>query len=1114
MASVTTFLVEVNAAPDGLFDLPGADPAAARRTVRQWAPGARPHQWLAVDGWFATLLTVTIVFVACALWWRRRRTHRRPLLDVAIPCTAAVVYWCSDLLENSRTGRIVEAIRADTLTAFDDAAFASLHRWSTAKWLSLAVAALGVVWLTLRPSPQRPRTEWGAPDNRPGALPGEGPDGWDPVPERLGICVSGGGIRSASFGLGALQVLDEHGHLARARYVASASGGSYITSAYALANAARYADKHGDGAQVRDYAPGEPRVWAPGSPEEQRLRRNLRYLASRRAVIVGAVSRILLGLAINVAVVWLVCFAVARPLGWVIGSPSLHPELRVTLPVAQNVTLSRATSCDGVVVPQPPNPAEAPGHGCFGTPVVGGIVQRGVDADAGTLQGEVALLEIDRSLACVKVQLGPHDGSTFAAPVRLVQDAPGLIEVLDGRAVVRSSPTVQLTGPDPGPADWQSCDLAPGRLPAGIVDSLRITRQPIVTVTGDQRFTTVTDPLITPTVTTHAKLSPRSILDRGGDLRFAAWHYYVPISLLAIAVLLFAARITARPNWFRKLNVVIHAAATTGIVVALIVLVLPWLMATVPPWLEHVGNGPRPDRIDLGFFKLRSAGIPPVLGYLLLAGATIRGYLTTRKGLPTREPSGPGRRTKPGARALRTKIGSFIQRYVLGTMLLLLLMVNVVLLLTVAAANGPYGRMAWLTNGTGWLWTVRQHLNELGLWFGACLILLLTRWAEAHSWSLHPIYRRQLYDAFAMRRTSASPHDVVPLHLSKDDQEGPERLTYNNGSGYLMPGPDDGTPGPELVLACTANVLGEGRAPTGRRAVSFTFSRSWTGGPEVGWVETATYLARLGKRRNWDVSIPGIVAISGAAVSPAMGKSTLGPIGSALAMLNVRLGVWIPHPATVNAMTADDAWQHNPGWPWFLRELVRRYRNRSPYLYVTDGGHWDNLALVELLRRGCADVVCISAAGDGELSNATLGEAIEIARSDLGVEISIDQAWSLRPTVGGEEQTTMPSGRQYILDPGTDPVIGRAAPQGVATGTITFPAKHGLAPVVGRLTILEATMIDRLPADVHAYAESHPEFPNVSTGDQFFTDRDFESYRVLGRVVATAAVGLPRFPGP
>jgi hypothetical protein len=315
-------------------------------------------------------------------------------------------------------------------------------------------------------------------------------------------------------------------------------------------------------------------------------------------------------------------------------------------------------------------------------------------------------------------------------------------------------------------------------------------------------------------------------------------------------------------------------------------------------------------------------------------------------------------------------------------------------------------------------------------------------------------------------------------------------------AGYVDGKSGDGS---ELVLCCAANVVGEDRAPTGRRAVSFTASRSVIGGAEIGWMRTREYVARMGRRRKWDINLPGITAISGAAVSPAMGKASVGPMGTVLAVLNVRLGAWLPHPQWVRAMT-NGTWTHNPGWPWYCREVARRYRAESPYLYVTDGGHWENLGLVEALRRGCTTIVAISAAGDGELSHATVAEAIEIARSDLGVDIELDEIWQLRPIYGGEPESTLESGRQYILEPGPQAELGRAAPRAFAFGSFTYPSG-----VKGKLLLLEASMVDGLPVDVHAYAEGHPEFPNTSTGDQLFTDRDFESYRVLGHVVVQQA---------
>ena len=47
----------------------------------------------------------------------------------------------------------------------------------------------------------------------------------------IGIAISGGGIRSASFGLGVLQALLEQGKLQKADYLSTVSGGGYIGSA-------------------------------------------------------------------------------------------------------------------------------------------------------------------------------------------------------------------------------------------------------------------------------------------------------------------------------------------------------------------------------------------------------------------------------------------------------------------------------------------------------------------------------------------------------------------------------------------------------------------------------------------------------------------------------------------------------------------------------------------------------------------------------------------------------------------------------------------------------------------------------------------------------------------
>ena len=82
------------------------------------------------------------------------------------------------------------------------------------------------------------------------------------------ICCSGGGIRSASFCLGALQRLQSSGLLARARLIMSVSGGSYIAASRALVAADL----------AHSGAPAAEPAYAPGTPEEQHLRDNTHYL--------------------------------------------------------------------------------------------------------------------------------------------------------------------------------------------------------------------------------------------------------------------------------------------------------------------------------------------------------------------------------------------------------------------------------------------------------------------------------------------------------------------------------------------------------------------------------------------------------------------------------------------------------------------------------------------------------------------------------------------------------------------------------------------------------------------------------------------------------------------
>src|SRR5207247_5545956 len=79
-----------------------------------------------------------------------------------------------------------------------------------------------------------------------------------------------------------------------------------------------------------------------------------------------------------------------------------------------------------------------------------------------------------------------------------------------------------------------------------------------------------------------------------------------------------------------------------------------------------------------------------------------------------------------------------------------------------------------------------------------------------------------------------------------------------------------------------------------------------------------------------------------------------------------------------------------PNFGYVFREALGLNDVSGKFVYVTDGGHFDNLGLVELLRRGCGRIVCFDAAGDALGEYFVLSDAMSLARSDLGVEIEID----------------------------------------------------------------------------------------------------------------------------
>jgi hypothetical protein len=165
----------------------------------------------------------------------------------------------------------------------------------------------------------------------------------------------------------------------------------------------------------------------------------------------------------------------------------------------------------------------------------------------------------------------------------------------------------------------------------------------------------------------------------------------------------------------------------------------------------------------------------------------------------------------------------------------------------------------------------------------------------------------------------------------------------------------------------------------------------------------------------------------------------------------------------------------------------------SKYVYLTDGGHFDNMGLYELVRRRCYQIVICDAEEDGDYSYEGIGGAIRKCCIDFGVEIDLDLSG---------------------LSPNTK---SKLSPAHIVRGTIRYPEtlpgddgeviyiKASLtkraAPAGGTPPVDGTVDLPDVPGDVQNYKLQHDAFPHDPTAEQWFTESQFESYRRLGQRV-------------
>jgi len=333
-------------------------------------------------------------------------------------------------------------------------------------------------------------------------------------------------------------------------------------------------------------------------------------------------------------------------------------------------------------------------------------------------------------------------------------------------------------------------------------------------------------------------------------------------------------------------------------------------------------------------------------------------------------------------------------------------------------------------------------------WLAASVLFAFV--CDINAVSMHSYYRSRLAEAFLPEVGEKSAADARHPTLFR-------LAEVRAASG-----------GPFHIINTTLNTTSSTNAKLrARNGENMILTPLYCGSGSTGYRRTTNYL-------RGELTLSTAFAVSGAAVDPDTYATKSRAVSFLMALLNIRLGIWVANPRNEPRRLRWPAWYH-----LMMREMLGvGLDEKDARIHLADGGHFENLGLYELLRRRCRYIIVSDAGADPECTLADLGQAVQRARADLGADVDIC----------------------------ADPLLH--------TGD---PATRGQAHLIGGVTYadgtrgeilyLKALLRKNLSADIYGYWRTNPEFPNQPTSNQFYGELQFDSYRELGRQLMSGIIG-------
>ena len=875
--------------------------------------------------------------------------------------------------------------------------------------------------------------------------------------EPWGLALSGGGIRSATFGLGVLQALARGGLLSAFHYQSTVSGGGYIGAflqglirrrGFAQAFAVLRA-RLDERAPPDDDAQADERIHRP----IRHLREYSNYLAPRKSpfsgdtlAIAGSTVRnvllIQLQLCALILVLVLLPLLLHRLMTHVLATDAVvTPTLAALLGLLAATLLAYVTTSDNRRKPPVGDAAEAPPTRiAFASMAAIALLAGAAFFGAlGVARYETLLPPLDAAFDALRPSL---------TPVARLAWTGGALYFLVWRLWLQFD-------------RWYALRANRSGLPPS----------PLQRHAG--RFVLAT--LAAAAVAGGAIAAAHGLLHG-----VALWHVFVFGPLVVFAAMALTAIVhlglagpalsdLQREIWARV------GGKTAGVV--LFGMTLPLGLTLYGPWLlAHL--------VHLGNALLAGFGWAGVLAWLSTTGL---GLLAAHVGDGD---AGAPRSARRRALAAVARIAPWV--FILG-LILLLSYAGQALLQAIdwsarplpdaassasSAAGSLHAYFAWLDAN------IAAHPHSLSLLIALALATwLLFGWAvDVNEFSFNAFYRNRLVRCYlGASNETRNPEPITNFDVHDDlvlaDLVEVERC---DGTRPLFP-----------LLGTALNLVAAKQLDwQDRKAASFLLSPGYCGylppASRAGSPTTSTAVgdvradiggtaagAHVGESTAASLTLGSAIAISGAAVNPNMGKYSSPALTFLLTLFDARSGWWLPNLSHPVPPRADGA----PFFGgWLLAELLGRTHEGTRYVHLSDGGHFENLGLYELVRRRCRFVLCVDAGCDREATFADLGNAVLKCRVDFGVDIVID----VSPLV---------------------PAADGLSSQSCAVGRIDYPD----APP-GTLLYVRPTLTGAEPTDIRHYARAHPRFPHEPSSDQYFDEAQFESYRRLGEDAMARAI--------